>query len=412
MGHFGSTAIIKALITNGTTWTNFRQDVTQHVAACLPCQRYNIGKHGFHPLTTISAKLPFDHVAMDLKQLPTFRAGFNYILVPVYVCTRFVFLRPLKNKDMVTLAVTLLEIFLDVGFPKIIQSDNGTEFVNQLVTTICQTASIDARLISAYHARANGLAERFVQTISQSILKLLNGRIDNWDQQVRPVQYYKNGKIGALHNSTPFALLFARPMNAFYDYRNATSELLSTDDLLARVQYLNDIVYPAVNDKARKKQADDIAKFTEKHKSKTLDLSHFIPGSLVMVRDELRLDKVSPRYEGPFEVVRRNRGGSYLLKGTDGTTYSRPACALKLVYQQPVDALPSDHVEVETILDHRPNSSSATDNSEYLVKWKGRSATLNQWVPASDFDGPALIAAYFKNLNRRVNSPRKVRKLD
>jgi transposase InsO family protein len=102
---------------------------------------------------------------------------------------------------MSSVASALLNIFLDVGFPKIMQSDNGTELVNQIISTICQTASIDSRLISSYHPRANGVVERFVQTISQTILKTLNGRLDNWETMVRPVQHFNNGKVAALPRS-------------------------------------------------------------------------------------------------------------------------------------------------------------------------------------------------------------------
>jgi transposase InsO family protein len=91
---------------------------------------------------------------------------------------------------MSSVASALLNIFLDVGFPKIMQSDTGTEFVNQIISTICQTASIESRLFSSYHPRANGAAGSFVQTISQTILKTLNGRLDNWEIMVRPVQYF------------------------------------------------------------------------------------------------------------------------------------------------------------------------------------------------------------------------------
>jgi hypothetical protein len=40
-------------------------------------------KTGVHPLNSISASLPFDHVAIDLKQLPTSPEGYNYILLLV-----------------------------------------------------------------------------------------------------------------------------------------------------------------------------------------------------------------------------------------------------------------------------------------------------------------------------------------
>ena len=37
----------------------------------------------------------------------------------------------------------LFQVFCDFGFPKIIQSDNGTEFVNKIIKAIVETAIID-----------------------------------------------------------------------------------------------------------------------------------------------------------------------------------------------------------------------------------------------------------------------------
>ena len=143
MGHFGATSMFKALTKQNHTWKTMRQDCITTVQGCLPCQRFNIGKHGFHPLSSIIANLPWDHIGFDLKQFICSKRGFVYMLVVVDVCTRFVFLRALKNKDMHTVALTLLEIFCDVGFPKIVQSDRGTEFCNQVLDCIVETANID-----------------------------------------------------------------------------------------------------------------------------------------------------------------------------------------------------------------------------------------------------------------------------
>jgi hypothetical protein len=57
----------------------------------------------------------------------------------------------------------------------------------------------------------------------------------------------------------------------------------------------------------------------------------FVPGTLVMVRDDLRTTKMEPQYAGPFKVLRRNRGGAYVLQGPDPTEYTRPPSVLKAV---------------------------------------------------------------------------------
>jgi transposase InsO family protein len=412
-GHFGSTAITKSLIMDNKSWPGIHADVKQHVAQCLPCQRYNIGKHGFHPLKAINAKLPFDHIAIDLKQLPTSKNGYNYILVVVDVCTRFVFLRELRNKEANNIAKALLKIFCDVGFPKILQSDNGSEFVNSLLKEIITISKIDHRLIAEYHARANGLAERFVQTISQVILKILNGVLEEWDLHVRPTQLYTNTKISTIHNSKPFSLMFARPFNGFTDNRNAASELLTPDEILSRAEYLHKLVYPAVNGKTAAEQTKAIKAFNSKHKRRIIDEDHFIPGAFVMVRDEIRNDKTSPRYAGPFEIVRRNRGGTYLLKGPGNTQYKRPPNVLKLVTYNQGTTDWDQHCEVDRIVDHRPQHIACNDNTEYRTRWKGLADTEDTWEKATAFDDPSTIHKYLKSVapvKRSSNNRPGVRK--
>ena len=89
-----------------------------------------------HPLTPIAANNPMDVVAVDTAHsFPTTPRGNNVLLVVVCVFTRFVFLRALPNNSAVSVAMALLHIFLDFGFPRIIQSDNGTEFVNSVIKT-------------------------------------------------------------------------------------------------------------------------------------------------------------------------------------------------------------------------------------------------------------------------------------
>jgi transposase InsO family protein len=163
----------------GLFWRGMKDDCAKCVEACLPC--LNISKHGFHPLKPIHAELPMDHVAFDLKEFPRSAEGYIYMLVLVEICTKFVFLRPLPNKTMDTISNTLFEAFYLLGFPKIIQSDNGTEFVNQVIKALTTTARIDHRLITPYNPRANGAAERYVQTASNAILKELQGHDDQWD---------------------------------------------------------------------------------------------------------------------------------------------------------------------------------------------------------------------------------------
>ncbi|KAH9270885.1 hypothetical protein BASA83_007038 [Batrachochytrium salamandrivorans] len=73
--------------------------------------------------------------------------------------------------------LALFSIFTNFGFPCVIQSDNGTEFVNAIVHHLTTSFHIDHRLSTPYHPRANGLAERSVQTSCHAIRKLWKVKI-------------------------------------------------------------------------------------------------------------------------------------------------------------------------------------------------------------------------------------------
>ena len=119
--------------------------------------------------------IPFDHISIDLAgPFETSHVGNSYILLLVDVATRFTILRTVLNKNASSIAQELFNILSLVGFPKIIQSDNGTEFVNTVIQNLTLISSIDHRLTLPYHPRANGIAERHIRTMKSSLLNLWN----------------------------------------------------------------------------------------------------------------------------------------------------------------------------------------------------------------------------------------------
>ena len=113
-----------------------RQDCTKFVAKCKPCLSYNVSAAGFRPLRSIEAELPLDHVAVDsFGPFPASKTcGSTNVVLILDIASRFVILKPVRDKSASCTAQVLYEVFCLVGFPKIIQSDNGTEFVNSILS--------------------------------------------------------------------------------------------------------------------------------------------------------------------------------------------------------------------------------------------------------------------------------------
>ncbi|CAF1156367.1 unnamed protein product, partial [Brachionus calyciflorus] len=65
----------------------------------------------------------------------------------------------------------VLEFISIYGAPVEWLSDNGKEFVNELLEKLCKVFKINRRFTSPYNPRANGLTERFNQTLVSSLRK-------------------------------------------------------------------------------------------------------------------------------------------------------------------------------------------------------------------------------------------------
>jgi hypothetical protein len=277
-----------------------------------------------------------------------------------------------------------------------------------VIKALVETCNIDQRLISAYHPRADGLVERFVQTSSQTIYKRMEARKDQWDKFVGETQLYMNNKVSAIHGSTPFALMFGRQLNGFQDYTQTISQLLNPSSIQKRLEYLTTLVYPTIL-----KHMDDLQlhqKETYDKKNHLISMDKYHPGSQVMVLDKLRTQKSNPRYTGPFTVIRRNRGGSYILKGQDRSEYSFPPSVLKLVSQNCISPEQQSAV-VDKVMHHR---EIGPDKYEYLVKWKDADESHNQWVSYENFDDITPVQIYWKARKEFVderNSTRPIKKL-
>lgn len=88
-GLFGEQKVFKKLWYDGHWW----------LAGFVPCLRYNVDKHGFHPLKSIEASIPWDHVAIDLvTPLPVTSDGYDTMLVIVDLMTKYAIIKCLKCK--------------------------------------------------------------------------------------------------------------------------------------------------------------------------------------------------------------------------------------------------------------------------------------------------------------------------
>ncbi|KAG2219802.1 hypothetical protein INT45_001134 [Circinella minor] len=181
-GHFGAEAMTKGLRSQGFNWNGIFHQALSVVHACDTCAKNNIIKHGYHPLRPVQSYLPADHWALDLAgPFKTTLSGNNYLLVAVDLCTKFTILRAIPNKQSDTVVKILIQIFQDFSFPRYINTDWGSEFVNSIMEKLTEAAGVYHRKSTPYHARSNNPAERYVQTSVRALRKSIRGAIKSWN---------------------------------------------------------------------------------------------------------------------------------------------------------------------------------------------------------------------------------------
>ena len=184
-------------------WPGITQDVQHFVSKCKNCQmnRSSLGKTVFTwPEADVSERLHMDWGYVKDQ---------GNILVIVDVGSGWIEAFPAGNKTSETVKIYLSPIFARLGIPKTLVSDSGPQFVSGDLKQWCESLGIKKMESSVYHPRANGLAERAVQTVKRALQAWspnLNVSFGAFLQRIL-VTHHNNSKT---RGKTPVELLLGR----------------------------------------------------------------------------------------------------------------------------------------------------------------------------------------------------------
>lgn len=124
--------------------------------------------------------------------------------------TKLLFLRPLQTKTANEVANELLKIFLEVGAPSILQSDNGREFTNSLISELVKMwPNLKILHGRPRHPQSQGSIERSNQDVENMLRALMHdNNSTNWSLGCYFVQFQKNSSFHKVIGRTPYKALF------------------------------------------------------------------------------------------------------------------------------------------------------------------------------------------------------------
>lgn len=196
--HQGHQGIVKtrALAKTCIWWPGISKEIEKLVTNCPECEKHRVLPP--QPLKpTPTPEHPWERVGSDLFEWN----GEHYILVVDYY-SRWIEISHLMSLSSRNVINSFKAIFARMGIPKLVCTDNGTQYTAKEFTEFAEYFGFEHIKSSPHHQSANGEAERAVRTIKNMLKKeqdpflaLLNYRATPLEQGKSPAELLMNRKI-------------------------------------------------------------------------------------------------------------------------------------------------------------------------------------------------------------------------
>lgn len=246
--------------------------------------------------------------------------GNEYILTIQDMLTKYLLLIPMKNVQAESIINELFDHYIYIfSSPKHILTDQGSNFVCELIQTFENLFKVKHIQTTAFHPQSNGSLERAHSAVKDLIKTAMEENKNDWDENLKIIAMAYNT---AKHEGTgfsPFELTFGRKANL--PSMLATTPSLKYEDLISLWKTRHEKYLRQAKEKIEKSKQ----KYKEKQDSKIVIPQHiFEPGDLVLIHNESKQNKLSKEWKGPFPIVEKLNNSDYfvLIKGERYLTHA------------------------------------------------------------------------------------------
>ena len=375
-------------------WPGLSADIKSYVSHCDRCARFKGSntKPASAAVPLQPSTMPWVDVSADfITDLPLSH-GFDSILTMVDRFSKETEFIPCNKTIMAldTAKLYLFHVWKDHGLPRTIVSDRGLQFASQVMTDLCKRLGIVPKLTPAHHPQMDGQTEVMNQEVQQYLRLFCAKEQEQWSDWLGLAQFTINNQQHSATKFLPFQLTrtYAPRMGMESHVVKAPAAEEFTDRLL---RAYNNLV----------KAHAHIFTQTNRHHSDAL--AYTVGDQVWLSTNNLQLPrasrKLSERWLGPYSITK--------LVGTNAVELRLP-CSMRIhpvvnvsrvkpyrkrLPGQPVTAPGPSNVtedrdeeyEVKSIIDSRYKGRRL----EYLVQWKGWSATDRTWEPVSNLGNAA-----------------------
>ncbi|XP_068111085.1 uncharacterized protein [Hyperolius riggenbachi] len=328
-------------------WPGVRSDVTNYCRSCAVCQKVKKGRTCRAPLCPLPViGEPFQRVAVDIigpLPIPS-SSGKKYILTVVDYATRYPEAAALSSLRADKVADALLGIFSRVGFPAEILSDQGPQFMSDLMGALCTKIQMTHIVSSPYHPQTNGLCERFNGTLKQMLSTFVESQGGDWERYLPHLLFAYREVPQESTGFSPFELLYGRnvrgPLKLIRETWEGKGDPTDSSviDYVLKFRDKMESLMEVVTENMARAQANQKMWYDRNARDRAYEVNDKVYALL-----PVKHNKLHAAWEGPYTVVKRvtpvtylvNMGGrrqnsfhvNMLKAHRDRTQYALPVCS-------------------------------------------------------------------------------------
>lgn len=308
-------------------WPRMDRDVDMYIKSCHECKRHKrrtVARPANSTPFPIS-DYPWQIMAMDMKSgLPTTSRGVNAFWVFVDKLTRRGHVVPCSTTITAPELARLFfdHVFKHHGIPEVIISDRDSRFglsKESFWRELWKLVGTRLNMSTANRPQTDGLAERYIGTISSMARTFANQNPHNWDLYMSALEFAYNDSVHPATGYTPFQLDMGRDPNTPIQFL-----LKGVVDRPALYHQRHEMIDPTVYLQKYTAQLSKVkAQLADKQREQHQRLMHkgtipivYEPEDGVYVENPLTthrpgMSTLDRRYDGPYRIIRRETINSY-----------------------------------------------------------------------------------------------------